>query len=623
MRPSLDLLKAPHGSKTAAPNHDVLPEWDLTDLYSGIEDPAIESDLDRLEADARAFRDAYEGKVAALATEAPSAEEASNALGAAVQRYEHLEELGGRLGSFAALIFQADSSNAERVQLYARVQERLTGLTSALLFFELELNDIEDDALRGACAHAPLDRYWPWLRRLRSFRPYRLSPDQERLSHEKSQTSNSAWSRLFDQTISSLTFPIRGQDKTLVEAQALLMGSDADLRREAGRALAEGFDANLPTFALIFNTLIKDKEIDDRWRGIDRPELMRHLSNDVDPEVVDALAQAVRDAYAPLSHRYFTWKAKQLGQDQLDFWDRLAPLPGDDTRTVAWPEAQKTVLDAYQAFSPAMSDIGRRFFEAGWIDAGPRSGKSGGAFAHPVVPSVHPYILMNFTGKTRDVMTLAHELGHGIHQVLAAEHGLLLSQTPLTLAETASVFGEMLTFASLLDQESDPVRRKHLLASKVEDKISTVVRQIAFYEFELQLHQARRQGELTPAEIGDLWLKTQKESLGPAIRLNPGYETFWCYVSHFVHVPFYVYAYAFGDCLVNSLYALYRNSAGSGQDGEFAERYMALLKAGGTNRYDAALAPFGLDARDPEFWHQGLAVIGHYMDELEQPDVGR
>jgi oligoendopeptidase F len=392
-----------------------------------------------------------------------------------------------------------------------------------------------------------------------------------------------------------------------------LLDADPKKRKNAGDALAKVFKENLRTFTLITNTLAKDKEISDRWRGFRDIADSRHLANRVEREVVDALVEAVRNAYPRLSHRYYTLKAKWLGMEKLNFWDRNAPLPDTPSSVIGWSEARNMVLSAYHDFHPEMADIARRFFDRDWIDAPPREGKAPGAFAHPTIPAVHPYVMLNYMGKPRDVMTLAHELGHGVHQVLAGEQGALMSATPLTLAETASVFGEMLTFRSLLSRTKDRVERKAMLAQKAEDMINTVVRQIAFYQFERKVHSERRNGELTSDQLGRFWLEVQAESLGPAVKLNPGYERFWTYIPHFIHSPFYVYAYAFGDCLVNSLYAVY-------QDAEqgFQEKYFAMLKAGGTKHHSELLAPFGLDASDPAFWQKGLSVIEGLIDELEE-----
>jgi oligoendopeptidase F len=585
-----------------------LPEWDLSHLYPGIESKAFRQDLARAEAECKAIAEAYRGRLAELA----AGPDASARLAEAVRRYEAVEDLLGRLMSFAGLVYSGDTTDPQRAKFYGDTQERLTAASSELLFFGLELNRVEDAVVDRATAAGPLAHYRPWIEDLRKDKPYQLDDRIEQLFHEKSVTGRSAWNRLFDETIASLRFTVRGEELAIEPTLNKLQDPDESVRRDASEALARTFKAHLRTFTLISNTLAKDKEISDRWRGFEDVADARHLANRVEREVVDALVSAVREAYPRLSHRYYALKARWFGKDRLDHWDRNAPLPKVDQRTIPWNEARDTVLAAYSAFAPRMADIARRFFDENWIDAPTRPGKAPGAFAHPTVPSAHPYVLLNYQGKPRDVMTLAHELGHGVHQVLAAPNGALMAPTPLTLAETASVFGEMLTFRRLLDQTRDPVQRKAMLAAKVEDMINTVVRQIAFYSFERKVHVERRNGELTAEKLCELWMSVQDESLGPAIRLGAGYETFWTYIPHFIHSPFYVYAYAFGDCLVNSLYGVYERS----NDG-FVDRYFALLSAGGTKHHAELLAPFGLDARDPAFWQIGLGMIERLIGELE------
>jgi oligoendopeptidase F len=519
--------------------------------------------------------------------------------------------------SYAGLVYSGDTTDPARAKFYGDTQERLTAASTDLLFFALELNRIDDAVMDRAMAEEPLKHYRPWIEDLRKDKPFQLDDRIEQLFHEKSVTGRSAWNRLFDETIASLRFTVRGEELPIEPTLNKLQDPDESVRKDASDALAKTFKANLRTFTLITNTLAKDKEISDRWRGFQDVADSRHLANRVEREVVEALVSAVREAYPRLSHRYYALKARWFGKDRLDHWDRNAPLPKVDQRTIPWDEARDTVLQAYSAFSPRMADIARRFFDERWIDAPTRPGKAPGAFAHPTVPSAHPYVLLNYQGKPRDVMTLAHELGHGVHQVLAAPNGALMAPTPLTLAETASVFGEMLTFRRLLEQTTDPVQRKAMLAAKVEDMINTVVRQIAFYSFERKVHLERRNGELTAEQLCELWMSVQDESLGPAIRLGPGYETFWTYIPHFIHSPFYVYAYAFGDCLVNSLYGVYERA----NEG-FVDRYFALLAAGGTKHYSELLAPFGLDARDPSFWQIGLGMIGGLIGELEAMERG-
>jgi oligoendopeptidase F len=577
-----------------------LPEWNLADLYSGIDAPEVTRDLQKMDAECVAFETDFKGKLA----EQTAGEGGGQWLAEAVRRYEAIDDLAGRLGSYAGLIHAGDSVDPAISKFYGDVSERLTSASVHLLFFALELNRVDDATMERAIQTPELGHYRPWIEDLRKDKPYQLEDRVEQLFHEKSQSGYAAWNRLFDQTISGLRFKVSGRELAIEPTLTLLQDRAPEKRKAAAQALAKTFKANERTFALITNTLAKDKEISDRWRGFADVADSRHLANRVEREVVDALVGSVRSAYPRLSHRYYQLKAGWFKKKKLAHWDRNAPLPFATTGSIAWPDAKNTVLTAYRGFSPEMADIAARFFTDRWIDAPVRPGKAPGAFSHPTTPSAHPYVLMNYQGKPRDVMTLAHELGHGVHQVLAARNGALMAPTPLTLAETASVFGEMLTFKRLLAQT--------LLAGKVEDMINTVVRQIAFYSFERAIHTERRNGELTAERIGEIWLSVQGESLGPAIDIRPGYENFWMYIPHFIHSPFYVYAYAFGDCLVNSLYAVYENA----QSG-FAERYLAMLAAGGTKHYSELLKPFGLDAKDPKFWDGGLSVIAGMIDELE------
>jgi oligoendopeptidase F len=581
-----------------------LPSWDLTDLYAGREDPRLEADLGTIEREAKAFRDRYFGKLAGMD---------GAALGGAVATFETIEERLGRIMSFAELTYAGNQSDPLIAKFFQTMQERVNAISTNILFFTLELNRLEDDDLARKLKAPELAHYQPWLRDLRAFRPHQLSDEMERLLHEKYVAGRGAWVRLFDETIAALRFPVRGKDLTSAEALHLLSDRDPTVRRDAAKSVGKVFGDNARVFALITNTLAKDKEIDDKWRHYPRPISARNLSNRVEDVVVEALISSVREAFPRLSHRYYKLKARWFGTEALDYWDRNAPLPDADEETIAWPKARDTVLTAYAAFSPDLASIGKKFFDSNWIDAGVRPGKAPGAFAHPTVPSAHPYLLLNYQGKTRDVMTLAHELGHGVHQVLAAGQGHLLADTPLTLAETASVFGEMLTFRAVLDAEKDPKKRKAMLAGKVEDMLNTVVRQIAFVEFERRVHDERRKGELTADRIGEIWFDVQRDSLGPALRFDDEYRFYWAYIPHFIHSPFYVYAYAFGDCLVNSLYAAYMRTPKG-----FAEKYLDMLRAGGTKRHQELLAPFGLNAADPAFWRGGLDVVAGLIDELEK-----
>ena len=586
-----------------------LPEWNLKDLYPGLDSPEVKRDLELADSECAAFEQDFKGRLAALAAGGGAA------LAKAVARYEAIDDRLGRLMSYASLMYAGNTTDPAHAKFYGDIQERITAASLHLLFFTLELNRIDDAQLEAAMRDPALGHYRPWIEDVRKEKPYQLEDRVEELFHEKSVTGYSAWNRLFDETMASLRFKVAGKTLAIEPTLNFLQDADGKKRKAAAEALAKTFRENLRPFTLITNTLAKDKEISDRWRGFKDIADARHLSNRVEPEVVEALVSAVRAAYPKLSHRYYALKAKWFGKKRLPHWDRNAPLPKVAQRSIPWGDARATVLTAYGAFSPKMADVADQFFTKSWIDAPVRPGKQPGAFAHPTVPSAHPYVLLNYMGKPRDVMTLAHELGHGVHQVLAAPNGALMAQTPLTLAETASVFGEMLTFRKLLADTTDKKQRKAMLAAKVEDMINTVVRQIAFYSFERKVHGERRSGELTSDKLCDLWMSVQSESLGPAIELKPGYETFWVYIPHFVHSPFYVYAYAFGDCLVNSLYAVYEKSASG-----FAERYLEMLAAGGTKHHAELLAPFGLDARDPKFWDGGLSVIARLIDDLESLD---
>ena len=512
------------------------------------------------------------------------------------------------------MLYAADTADPVRAKFYGDMQEKITALTTDLIFFELEMNKIDGDVLAVALRDPGLGRYKPWFDDLRKEKPFQLEEKLEQVFHEKSTTSRASWNRLFNETMTALRFDVDGEPgpTALEPTLNMLTSADGKKRQAAAEALAKVFKDNIRLFTLLTNTLAKDKEISDRWRGFKDVADSRHLANRVERDVVDALVTAVRAAYPKTAHRYYAMKAKWLGKAKLAHWDRNAPLPEKPERVMTWADAERTVLTAYAGFAPEMSGIAKKFFDNNWIDAPVREGKSPGAFSHPTVPSAHPFILLNYQGKPRDVMTLAHELGHGVHQVLAAPQGPLLAPTPLTLAETASVFGEMLTFKALLAETTDKRERKALMAGKVEDMINTVARQIAFYSFERKVHEARKSGELTAEQLGQFWLDVQVESLGPAVDLKPGYETFWAYIPHFIHSPFYVYAYAFGDCLVNSLYGLYQEAHPG-----FVEKYFDLLKAGGSKHHSELLAPFGLDARDPAFWNRGLQVLSGMIDELE------
>ncbi len=581
-----------------------LPEWDLSDLYPSVDAPELKRDMEFLTKECAAFAADYEGKLANLD---------AKAMMDCVLRYEKIDMVAGRIMSFAGLRYYQKTTDAGRAKFMSDCQDKITNATTALVFFSLEFNRLDEAHLEALlAANAELARYRPVFDRMRAMKPYQLSDEMEKFLHDQSVVGAAAWNRLFDETIAGMSFEVDGEVMG-IEATLNCLSEQNRAKREAGaRALVKGFAAQLPLFARVHNTLAKEKEIEDRWRKLPSAQAARHLANHVEPEVVEALRNAVVAAYPRLSHRYYALKAKWLGLETLEVWDRNAPLPMEDERIVPWIEARRIVTEAYSAFDPRMAELAEPFFTDGWIDAAVKEGKAPGAFAHPTVADAHPYVMLNYLGKPRDVMTLAHELGHGVHQRLAAGQGELLSSTPLTLAETASVFGEMLTFRRMLSEAKDQAARKVMFAGKVEDMINTVVRQIAFYDFECKLHAARREGELTPDDINALWMSVQAESLGPVFNFMEGYETFWAYIPHFVHSPFYVYAYAFGDGLVNALYAAYEE----GQDG-FEEKYFDMLKAGGSKHHKELLAPFGLDASDPAFWDKGLSMIESMIDELE------
>ena len=581
-----------------------LPNWDLKDLYPSPDGDEITKDLKSLQNNCNSFASDYQGQLDGLTAEG---------LLNCIERYEDIQNVAGRIMSYAGLSYYQDTSDANRSKFMADMQSKITDFTTPLVFFSLEINSISDDQIHSLLnSNLKLSRYKPVIDNLRKMKPHQLSDELEQFLHDQSVVGAAAWNRLFDETMASLQFNVDDEVLNLEATLNLLSDTNREIREKGTRALITVFRENISLFSRITNTLAKDKEVEDRWRKMPTPQFSRHLANQVEPEVVEALRDAVVAAYPKISHRYYALKAKWLGLDTLEVWDRNAPLDSDNSSDIQWEDAKKIVLDAYADFSPKMADIAEPFFTKGWIDAGVKPGKAPGAFAHPTVTNVHPYVMLNYMGKQRDVMTLAHELGHGVHQVLAAFQGELLSSTPLTLAETASVFGEMLTFRKMLENTTDPVKRKHLLANKVEDMINTVVRQIAFYDFECKLHAARVNGELTPDQINEIWMSIQGESLGPVFNFVEGYETFWTYIPHFIHSPFYVYAYAFGDGLVNALYAVYEEG-----DTDFQDKYFDMLSAGGSMHHKELLAPFGLDASDPKFWDKGLSLISSMIDELE------
>ena len=587
---------------------DSCPTWDLTDLYDGIADGAIAADIAACRQEAEQLEAAWQGRLA-------------NADGAAlaglIADYEHILEMLGKAQSHAQLLFAASTTDSQIARHHQSIREASADIGARLLFIELELAALDDAHVTQLLDTPALAVWQPWLRRVRAWAPHQLAPDMERMLAERAPSGRGAWVRLFDETAAALRFSFGGADVTEAEILNALSSPNGDERRAAGESLSTTLKDNERLLSLVLNTIAKDKEVEDRWRGFARPVDSRNLDNDVDDDTVDALVGAVDSRNADLAHRYYRLKAGWMGGETINWWDRNAPLPGGDDRQFSWGEARQLVLDSFAGFDQQMAEQAEPFFSRNWIDAEPRAGKSSGAFSHPVTPSAHPYILMNFSGKSRDVMTLAHEMGHGIHQRLAADRGYLMSDTPLTLAETASVFAEMLAFRRLVDSADDPAIRRRLLAGKVEDMLNTVVRQIAFHNFETRFHDARRNAELTAEEISDIWMETQRAALGPSVVTGDDYRPIWGYIPHFVHTPFYVYAYAFGDCLVNALWQSYQLAQAGGQAADFVTGYRNLLQAGGTERYDVALQRFDLDPRDPAFWSLGLDMISGMIDELE------
>ncbi len=581
-----------------------LPVWNLDSLYPSPEDPQVEKDLAWLEQACQAFESNHKGKLADMAGEA---------MADALAELEAIDGRASRLGQYFGLRSAQDTQDGERARQYGSVQSRMTNATRPLVFLALELCAISDEAMEAKLAESPrLARYRAWLARQRARRDHTLEETLEEYIHDRSPVSSSAWGRLFEEFHGGRRYEVDSESLSLQDAIDRMSDPDRARREAAWRGLAKGFDEDIRLHARVFNTLLKSKEIDDRWRRYERPETSRHIANDVEPEIVAALREAVVESYERVPHRYYRLKAKWLGLDALDAWDRNAPLPEARTRLYSWDEAKEIVLGAFGEFSPQMAEITERFFREGWIDAPSTPGKSSGAFCSPGPASGHPFVLLNYQGRIRDVMTLAHELGHAVHQTLAAPQGDLLANTPLTLAETASVFGESLVFEKLLENETEPDARRALLASRAEDMINTVVRQISFYDFELRMHARQREGELEAGTFGEIWMDVSRESLGQGIRLNDGYENFWCYVSHFVHVPFYVYAYAFGEGLVHALYGKYKEEPEG-----FVDRYMEMLSAGGSKRHRELLEPFGLNLADPAFWKTGLGVMEATIAEAE------
>ena len=577
-----------------------LPNWNLNDFYSSINDELISKDIESFQKFAHSFKQKYKNKLVSLSTEFENI----------IEKFEIGNEIGDKIGNYAFLVYSTNMDTPDIVKFYQDINEKLTEISSDLIFFTNEINSSSEEDFKKIIDGS--GKYKNWLINIRRFKEHQLDEKSEQILLDKNLTANSSWVRFFDEKINDLKFNIKGKELNSASALNLLSDHDETTRKNAAENIETVFKSEVKTFTFITNTLAKDKTTNDKWRNYSSPVESRNLSNNVENEVVEALSDCVTSNYKKISHRYYEIKSKIFKKDQLDYWDRNAPYPNSPNTLIKWEEAKDIVLRSYSNFDETFKDIVLLFFQNNWIDAEIKSGKSPGAFAASTIPSVHPYILTNFHGKTRDVMTLAHELGHGCHQYLSSKQGLLLSSTPLTLAETASVFGEMMTFRTLLN-ESKKETKKFLLASKIEDMINTVVRQISFFEFEKLIHSARSKGEISSDQICDFWMSTQTQSLGPHIKLSDGYKYFWTYIPHFIHTPFYVYAYAFGDCLVNILIQLYDEGLPN-----FKEHYINLLKSGGAKHYSEVLSPFNVDLKNQKSWQKGLSMISSLIDEFEQ-----
>ena len=577
-----------------------LPIWNLNQFYESIEDNQINKDFKNLSTKSKNFQKKYRGKLNTLD---------SNSLLNSLKEYEKIEEIIQKLQSFAYLNYCTDQLVDKIKKFYQEVEEKVSNIEKNLIFYGIELNKLSTKKLETF----KNSKYVNWIQNHRKFKKFQKSEENEKLLMEKSITSTSAWIKFFDQSMTRLKFKFNGKYLTETEILNLLSSSDGKIRKKAAEIFGETLKENIFNFSFVMNIISKDLDIDKNIRGFEFSESSRHLSNQIEKSDVDSLVQTATNNYSKISHRYYKYKAKFFGNKKLNYWDRNAPYPNQREVKISWNEAKDIVVNAYSEFDKRFGRIANLFFENSWIHAQVKKGKTSGAFSHPTVPNCHPCILLNYQGKIRDVMTLAHEIGHGIHQYLANKNGILLANTPLTLAETASVFGEMLTFKSLLKKSKNKDQKISLLRSKIEDMLNTVFRQVAFFKFERGVHSQRSKGELSEEEICKIWMDTQKESLGTAIKFSDNYKYFWAYIPHFIHSPFYVYAYAFGDCLVNSLYKKY-------EDGEsnFIEKYYKLLEAGGSVHYQNHLSEFQLNAKRQDFWQLGMNLIKNLMDDLEK-----
>jgi oligoendopeptidase F len=575
--------------------------WDLSDLYEGSDDPRLEEHIEEAETAATAFRERYYGKVARL-----SAAELADA----IAEREHIEEVLTRVGYFAHLHFATDMADPPRGALVARVTEKGAALDTQLLFFGLEIAEIEDEAAAALLEAPELERWRHWITSLRKFRPYLLTEPEEKIVTEKTVSGVSAWGRLHEELLGALRVSLDGAEISFEEAMSKLYSADRAVRRTAAESVTQALEPGLRTRSFIFNTILLDKSIDDRLRGYPTWISSRNLRNDTTDEAVQALIDAAVSRY-DVVQRYYTLKAKLVGLDRLTYYDRFAPI-GEDPSKVSWDEAREIVVGAYSDFSQEAGDVAERFFTEQWIDAPVRENKRTGAFCATSVPGVHPYVLMNFTGDRRSILTLAHELGHGLHGWMAQPLGLFNADTPLTTAETASVFGEALTFKRLLALEEDPTRRLNLLAGRMEDSIATVFRQIAMNRFEDAAHTERRaQGELSVERLEELWLEMQEKLFADSVDID-GYGTWWSYIPHFLSTPGYVYAYAYGFLFALAIFRRYE------VEGEaMVEPYFEVLRAGGSRPPEELAHIVGLDLTDTSIWESGIDALAEELDEAE------
>src|SRR6056297_812360 len=577
--------------------------WDLSDLYASIDDPELEKDKEKVRNLAKDFSDKYKGRVSDL-----TAEEHAESL----NEYEEIAQLAGKIGSYAQLKWSTNTEDPALGKLLQEARELGSEISQTLVFYSVEWLKVGDEEANKLIENPVLGKWKHYLETSRRYKPHTLSEEAEQVMSAKSVTSRSAWNRYFDETLGAARFDLDGESLTEQQVLSKLHSPDRDLRKRAHQSLTSTFQDHSRTLTFVFNTILSDKQTNDKLRGYDSWISSRNLANEIDQSTVDSLINSVTGKY-DLVQRYYRLKKELLGYDKLYDYDRYAPL-ASTRKQVSWEEARENVLEAYGDFHPDMKKIAGEFFSKRWIDAAIKPGKRGGAYSASTVTSVHPYVFMNYDGQLRDVQTLAHELGHGVHQYLSRKQGELQSSTPLTTAETASVFGEMLVFNRLMDSLDDPKEQLALLTSKIDDTIATVFRQISMNRFENRIHTARREeGELTTEEFSRHWVETQNDLYGDSVTITDEYKLWWCYIPHFLHTPGYVYAYAFGELLVLALYDAYKN-----QNNGFSDRYIELLEAGGSDWPHNIVGKMDIDIRDAGFWNRGLDLFESMIDQAEE-----